>query len=114
MVRTLLVSIELAALPEAEVLAALPEPDDCATAWIPKVVPVTTEAWPLDVMVVVTVAGSGVAVVLEQPDQVPVHEENGPHPAVQVVHEAVPEQAMPLAFVPHGPPHGPLPLPPGP
>lgn len=114
-VRTLLVSMELAELPDADVLEALPEPVD--KAWIPKVVPVTTEARPSVVMVVVTVAGSGVAVVLEQPDQKPVQEEYGPQPAVQVVQEAVPEQAMPLAFVPQGPPHGPLPpgpLPPGP
>lgn len=33
----------------------------------------------------VTVAGDGVAVVLEQPDQRPVQDEKGPHPAVQVV-----------------------------
>jgi hypothetical protein len=49
-----------------------PEPD--STAWMPKVVPVTT--WPLTV--VVTVAGTGSSVVLEQPDQVPVHDEKGP------------------------------------
>ena len=107
----MLVSITLAAPPVVPVLEAVP--DDVDRAWIPKVVPVMTDAWPLEVMVVVMVAGAGVAVVLEQPDQRPVHEENGPHPAVQVVHEAVPEQAMPLAFVPHGPPQGP-PLPPGP
>jgi len=44
-----------------------------------------TDAWPLEVTVVVTVAGLGLAVVVEQPDQVPVQEENGPHPAVHVV-----------------------------
>lgn len=44
-----------------------------------------TDAWPFVVIVVVTVAGRGEAVVLEQPDQVPVQEEKGPHPAVHVV-----------------------------
>lgn len=43
--------------------------------------PVTT----LPLTVVVTVAGSGVAVVLEHPDHIPVHEEKGPQPAVHVV-----------------------------
>lgn len=116
MVSTLVVSIMLATLPAAADPEAdsEPEPDSVDRAWIPKVVPVMTDAWPLVVIVVVTVAGSGVAVVLEQPDQRPVHEENGPHPAVQVVQEAVPEQAIPLALVPHGPPQGPPPRPPGP
>lgn len=34
-----------------------------------------TEVWPSVVTVVVTVAGNGVLVVVEQPDQRPVHEE---------------------------------------
>lgn len=106
MVSTLVVSIKLAELPAAPDPEA---PDSVDRAWIPKVVPVMTVAWPLVVRVVVTVAGSGVAVVLEQPDQSPVQDENGPQPAVQVVHEAVPEQAIPLALVPHGPPQGPGP-----
>lgn len=71
------------------VLPAAVDPDSgadaaevtAATAWMPKVVPVMM----LPPTVVVTVAGSGVAVVLEQPDHVPVHEEKGPHPAVHVV-----------------------------
>ena len=67
-------------LPELPVVVA------AATAWIPKVVPVTTSVLPLVVMVVVMVAGIGEAVVLLQPDQVPVQEEKGPQPAVQVVH----------------------------
>ena len=62
------------------------------TACTPKVVPVTT--WPLTV--VVTVAGLGLAVVVEQPLHVPDQELNGPQPPVQV------DQAQP------GPPHGPL------
>jgi len=86
-----------------------------ATAWMPKVVPVMTLAWPSVVMVVVMVAGLGVAVVVEQPDQVPVHELNGPQPAVHVVHEP---QLTSLALVPHGPPQPPAPpgppKPPGP
>jgi len=57
---------------------------------------------------VVMVAGMGELVVELQPDQVPVHEENGPQPAVQVVHES---QLTPLAFVPQGPQP---PMPPGP
>lgn len=65
------------------------------------------------VTVVVMVAGMGELVVVLHPDQVPVHEEKGPQPAVQVVHES---QLMPLAFVPQGPnpppPKGPPPLPP--
>jgi hypothetical protein len=71
-----------------------------ATAWIPKVVPVMTSVEPPVVTVVVMVAGTGVAVVLLQPDQVPVQEEKGPQPAVQVVQES---QLMPLAWVPQGP-----------
>lgn len=62
-----------------------------------------TAAWPFEVIVVVTVAGAGVAVVELQPDQIPVQLEYGPHPAVQVVQEAVPEQRMPLALVANGP-----------
>ena len=96
---------EGAALPEAEVVVAA-----AATAWMPKVVPVTTAVEPPEVIVVVTVAGMGEFVVLLQPDQVPVHEEKGPQPAVQVVHES---QLMPLALVPQGP-NPPGPKPPGP
>ena len=76
---------------------------------MPKVVPVMTCVEPPDVTVVVMVAGTGASVVVLQPDQVPVQEENGPHPAVQVVHES---QLMPLAFVPQGPKPLTLPGPP--
>jgi len=109
--RTLLVLKCEAALesPLVEELEAEPE----LKAWTPKVVPVMTDVAPLEVTVVVTVAGDGVAVVLEQPDQRPVQEEYGPQPAVQVVHEAVPEQAIPEALVPQGP-KPPGPKPPGP
>lgn len=63
------------------------------------------------VTVVVMVAGMGVLVVVLHPDQVPVQEEKGPQPAVQVVQES---QLMLEAFVPQGPkPPGP-PEPPGP
>jgi len=58
------------------------------------------------VTVVVMVAGDGEAVVVLQPDQVPVQEEKGPQPAVQVVHES---QLIPLACVPQGPPNPPGP-----
>ena len=81
------------------------------TAWTPKVVPVSTS--PL--MVVVMVAASGLAVVVLQPDQVPVHDDHGPQPAVQVLQaQSVPPQG-PLLFQPiPGPPHGPPPFqPPG-
>jgi hypothetical protein len=61
------------------------------------------------VTVVVIVAGDGVAVVVLQPDQVPVQLENGPQPPVHVVQAS---QFMPLALVPHGP--LPPPKPPGP
>lgn len=49
---------------------------------MPNVVPVKTSVAPSEpVTVVVTVAPTGLAVVEEQPDQVPVHEENEPlHP----------------------------------
>ena len=47
--------------------------------------PVITATEPFSVTVVVIVAGTGAAVVDEHPDQVPVHDEKGPHPAVQVV-----------------------------
>jgi len=94
---------EAAPLSELAVVVA------AATAWIPKVVPVMTCVEPPVVTVVVIVAGMGEAVVLLQPDQVPVQEENGPQPAVQVVHES---QLIPLALVPHGPPNGPPPEPP--
>lgn len=47
---------------------------------------------------------------LLQPDQVPVQEEKGPQPAVQVVQAL---HGTPLASVPQGPPKGP-PAPPGP
>lgn len=61
-------------------------------------------------MVVVTVAGEGVAVVELQPDQVPVQLENGPHPAVQVDHAQLGPPQGPLLFQPlPGPPHGPPP-----
>lgn len=92
---------EGAELPEsAPVVAA-------ATAWMPKVVPVMTWVEPSVVTVVVIVAGTGAAVVVLQPDQVPVHEEKGPQPAVQVVQAS---QLTPLAFVPQGPkPPGPKP-----
>jgi len=110
-VRTFAVSISEAVLPAAAEPDADPDEEPVVSrAWMPNVVPVMT----VPLTVVVTVAGSGVAVVLEQPDHVPVQEEKGPQPAVHVVQEAVPEQAMPLAFVPQGPPQPPLPLPPGP
>lgn len=89
---------------EAAPLSELPVVVAAATAWIPKVVPVMTWVEPPVVTVVVMVAGTGEAVVELQPDQVPVQEENGPQPAVQVVHAS---QLMPLALVPHGPPKGP-------
>jgi hypothetical protein len=98
--------IEAAPLSELEVVVA------AATAWMPKVVPVKTWVEPPVVTVVVTVAGTGAAVVVLQPDQVPVQEECEPQPAVQVVQES---QLIPEAFVPHGPPNPPgPPWPPGP
>lgn len=111
-VSTLAVSMSEAVLPAAAEPEADPaEPPVVERAWMPNVVPVITVPF----TVVVTVAGSGVAVVLEQPDHKPVHEEKGPQPAVHVVQEAVPEQAMALALVPQGPPQPPLLLcPPGP
>lgn len=61
-------------------------------------------------MVVVMVAASGLAVVVLQPDQVPVQVDHGPHPAVQVLQaQSVPPQG-PLLFQPRpGPPQGPPP-----
>jgi hypothetical protein len=101
---------EGAALPESEVVVAA-----AWTAWMPNVVPVMTWVEPPEVTVVVMVAGTGELVVVLQPDQVPVHEEKGPQPAVQVVHAS---QFTPLALVPHGPqppgPPGPPGNPPGP
>jgi len=72
-----------AVLPDAPEPEAEPELEESpvSRAWMPNVVPVMT----LPLTVVVMVAGSGVFVVLEQPDQVPVQEEKGPHPAVHVV-----------------------------
>jgi len=67
---------------------------------MPKVVPVITDVAPEMIWVVVMVAGTGAAVVLEQPDQVPVHELAGPQPAVHVVQAS---QLIPEALVPHGP-----------
>lgn len=81
--RTFVVEKLEAALPDEPELELPLEPE--ATAWMPKVVPVTTDVLPLVTSVVVTVAGEGVAVVDEQPDQVPVQELNGPQPAVHVV-----------------------------
>ena len=75
-------SISDAVLPAAAEPEADPDADPVVErAWMPKVVPVMT----VPLTVVVTVAGSGVAVVLEQPDHVPVQEEKGPQPAVHVV-----------------------------
>lgn len=85
-VNTFVVSTTEAAAPVADVEEAEEAPvSEAATAWIPKVVPVMTEVAPLVTTVVVTVAGRGLLVVVEQPDQVPVQELNGPHPAVHVV-----------------------------
>jgi hypothetical protein len=71
---------------------------------MPNVVPVKTCVLPSVVTVVVMVAGEGVAVVVLQPDQMPVQELNGPQPPVQVVQELSPSQTIPEALVPHGPP----------
>ena len=81
-VTTFTVSISDAVLPAAAEPEADPVEDPVVErAWMPKVVPVMT----VPLTVVVTVAGSGVAVVLEQPDHRPVQEEKGPQPAVHVV-----------------------------